>query len=74
MTRSISIGSVPEMHTGNINKRMKEYSCTRLWMCRICEELNLALQPSDEQTQQHEWQSKELKTTSQIIAVAFTSH
>jgi hypothetical protein len=35
---------------------------------------NLALHPSDEQTQQHEWQIKELKTTRQIIAVTFMSH
>ena len=27
-------------------------------------ELNLALQPTDEQTQQHEWQIKEFETTS----------
>jgi hypothetical protein len=40
----------------------------------VVKNLNKALQPSDEQTQQHEWQIKELKTTRQITAVTFMSH
>lgn len=57
----------------SINERMN--TAAHVSGCvKVVKNLKKALQPSDEQTQQHEWQIKELKTTRQITAVTFMSH